>query len=225
MIFLELFFRFFKAGLFAVGGGLATLPFLYEISDATGWFSHAQLADMVAISESTPGPIGVNMATYVGYSSAGLLGGLVATLGLITPSVIVILIVARFLRSFSDNKYVQAVFYGLRPASTALIAAAGYSVLKISLLHLELFSTGGWTAIFDWKGLVLALVLLVFTGPDFSFYRYVGRKKHGQQSHPHDGEHKPSGFTRFMRKCHKIHPAFYIALSAVVGILFHFAGV
>ena len=135
MIFLELFFRFFKAGLFAVGGGLATLPFLYEISDATGWFSHAQLADMVAISESTPGPIGVNMATYVGYSSAGLLGGLVATLGLITPSVIVIMIVARFLRSFSDNKYVQAVFYGLRPASTALISAAGYSVLKISLLH------------------------------------------------------------------------------------------
>lgn len=210
MIFLELFFRFFKAGLFAVGGGLATLPFLYEISDATGWFSHAQLADMVAISESTPGPIGVNMATYVGYSSAGLLGGLVATLGLITPSVIVIMIVARFLRSFSDNKYVQAVFYGLRPASTALIAAAGYSVFKISLLHLDLFSTGGLAAVFDWKGLLLALVLLVLTGPQLP---EMGKSK------------EPNALVKLLQSCRKIHPAAYIALSAVVGILFHFAGV
>ena len=94
MIYLQLFWEFFKAGLFSVGGGLATLPFLYDISDRLGWFTHAQIADMLAISESTPGPIGVNMATYAGFTSAGIPGGVVATLGLVTPSVIVILIIA-----------------------------------------------------------------------------------------------------------------------------------
>ena len=89
MVYLRLFFEFFRAGLFAVGGGLATLPFLYEISDKTGWFTHQQLADMVAISESTPGPIGVNMATYVGFTTGGLLGSVVATLGLIAPAAII----------------------------------------------------------------------------------------------------------------------------------------
>ena len=163
MIFLELFFRFFKAGLFAVGGGLATLPFLYEISDATGWYTHAQLVDMVAISESTPGPIGVNMATYVGFTLKGILGSICATLGLITPSIIVILIIARFLKSFRDNTYVNSVFYGLRPASTALIAAAGFSVLKISLLHLDLWQNGGLLSVFDWKGILLAVALFFAT--------------------------------------------------------------
>ena len=93
MLYLRLFWEFFKTGLFAVGGGMATLPFLYSMSDATGWFTHAQLADMIAVSESTPGPIGVNMATYVGFSTAGVPGAVVATLGLITPSVIIILII------------------------------------------------------------------------------------------------------------------------------------
>ena len=91
MIFVRLFFEFFKAGLFAIGGGMATLPFLYNISDKTGWFTYGQLADMVAISESTPGPMGVNMATYVGFTTAGPAGAVIATLGLITPSIIVIL--------------------------------------------------------------------------------------------------------------------------------------
>ena len=90
MIYLQLFFEFFKAGLFAIGGGMATLPFLYDISDKTGWFTYGQLADMVAISESTPGPIGVNMATYVGFTTAGISGSVIATLGLITPSIIII---------------------------------------------------------------------------------------------------------------------------------------
>ena len=122
MIFIRLFYEFFKAGLFAIGGGMATLPFLYNISDKTGWFTYGQLADMVAISESTPGPIGVNMATYVGFTTAGIPGAVVATVGLITPSIIIILIIAGFLKSFKDSKYVQNAFYGLRPASTGLIA-------------------------------------------------------------------------------------------------------
>ena len=131
MIYLQLFFEFFKAGLFAIGGGMATLPFLYDISDKTGWFTYGQLADMVAISESTPGPIGVNMATYVGFTTAGISGSVIATLGLITPSIIIILIIAGFLKAFKDNKFVQDAFYGLRPASTGLIAAAGFSVFAL----------------------------------------------------------------------------------------------
>ena len=129
MLYLQLFWEFFKTGLFAVGGGLATLPFLQDMADRTGWFTHAQLADMLAVSESTPGPIGVNMATYVGFTTGGIGGALVATIGLVTPSVIVILIVAAFLKAFRDSKWVSAAFYGLRPASTALVAAAGISVV------------------------------------------------------------------------------------------------
>lgn len=144
MLYLQLFFQFFRTGLFAVGGGLATLPFLYEMSDTTGWFTHQQLADMMAISESTPGPIGVNMATYVGFTTGGLPGAVVATLGLIAPSVLVILTVAGFLNKFKDNRYVQAVFYGLRPASVGLIIAAGWLVVKIALLDLPALTGGDW---------------------------------------------------------------------------------
>lgn len=114
MIYLQLFYEFFKTGLFAVGGGLATLPFLYDMADRTGWFTRTQLADMLAVSESTPGPIGVNMATYVGFVTRGIPGAIVSTLGLVTPSVIVILVIAAFLKAFRHNRYVEAAFYGLR---------------------------------------------------------------------------------------------------------------
>lgn len=103
MIYLRLFWEFFKTGLFAVGGGMATIPFLYDISDKTGWFTHTQLADMIAVGESTPGPIGVNMATYVGFTTAGIPGGIIATLGIVTPSVIIILIIARMLKQFRQT--------------------------------------------------------------------------------------------------------------------------
>lgn len=156
MIYLRLFYEFFKAGLFAVGGGLATLPFLQDISDSTGWFTHGQLADMVAVSESTPGPIGVNMATYVGFTAAGVPGAVIATLGLITPSIIVILIIAGFLKAFRDNKYVQGAFYGLRPASTGLITAAGLSVAVANL-----FNVAG--SLINYKGWILAVVLWLLT--------------------------------------------------------------
>ena len=159
MMYLQLFLEFFKTGLFAVGGGMATLPFLYDMAERTGWFTAAQLADMIAVSESTPGPIGVNMATYVGFVSGGVLGSIVATVGLITPSVIVILIVAAFLKAFRDNKYVNAVFYGLRPASTAMVASAGITVMSVTFLKEEVLSF----AALDWKAIVLAAVLLVLT--------------------------------------------------------------
>ena len=164
MIYLQLFWEYFKAGLFAVGGGMATIPFLYDISDRTGWFSHADLADMIAVSESTPGPIGVNMATYVGFSVRGIPGALVATVGLVLPSVIIILIVAKILKKVKGNRTVDAAFYGLRPASTAMIASAGVAVMKIALLELDLFrSTRAVSDLFRWKAIVLAALVFVFS--------------------------------------------------------------
>ena len=164
MLYLRLFWEFFKTGLFAVGGGMATLPFLYDMSAKTGWFSPAQLADMIAVSESTPGPIGVNMATYVGFSTAGIPGAVLATLGLVTPSVIIILLIARVLHAFRQNRYVDAAFYGLRPCSVGLIAAAGLLVVKIALFDFELFhSTGVFMDLLRPKALLLAALLLVLT--------------------------------------------------------------
>ncbi len=164
MIYLRLFLEFFKTGLFSVGGGMATLPFLYRMSDSTGWFTHAQLADMIAVSESTPGPIGVNMATYVGFSTAGIPGAIVATIGLVTPSVIIILIIAKILAAFRQNKYVDAAFYGLRPCSLGLIAAAGLLVVKIALFDFDLFTqSGNFIDIFNFKAIILAAVLIVLT--------------------------------------------------------------
>ena len=170
-LYLQLFWEFFKTGLFAVGGGMATLPFLYDISNKTGWFTHAQLADMVAVYESTPGPIGVNMASYVGFVTGGVGGAVVATLGLIAPSILIVLIIAAFLKAFRDSKYVDGAFYGLRPASTALIASALVTVAKVAFFSSQNF--GDLTAVLhgvEWKAVVLAAVLLLLT-------RYVPRVK------------------------------------------------
>ena len=160
MIYLQLFWEFFKTGLFAVGGGLATLPFLSDMALKTGWFTQHQLADMIAVAESTPGPIGVNTATYVGFTTAGVPGSVIATLGLIAPSVIIILVIAAFLKAFRDNHYVQGVFRYLRPASVGLITAAGLSVAQIALLN-EGQPFG--LSLFNWRALILVAVLLVFT--------------------------------------------------------------
>lgn len=132
MIFLALFWEFFKIGLFSIGGGLATLPFLYKLAEThPQWLTAAQIADMVAISESTPGPLGINMATYAGYHAAGLFGGLVATLGEVTPSVIMIILIARFLENFDKNQYVGDAFWALRPTVVGLITFAGLRLLSI----------------------------------------------------------------------------------------------
>lgn len=138
MIYLALYWEFFKIGLFSLGGGLATLPFLYKLAETRPqWISTQAIADMIAISESTPGPIGINMATFSGFQVGGALGGLVATLGEITPSVIIIILIARFLTAFDKNKYVKDAFYGLRPAVVALITFA-----LIKLMGVTLFASG-----------------------------------------------------------------------------------
>ena len=196
MMLLRLFYKFFKVGLFAIGGGMATFPFLTDLAAKTGWYTQAQLVDMVAIAESTPGPIGVNTATYVGFTVAGIPGALTATIGLITPSVIVILIIARVLARFRGSKLVQNVFYGLRPASTGLIAAAGFSVVLLALTGAQVDSVQGllhWQGSIHWPGILLAAVLLVLT--------------------------------RRVKQTKNLHPVVFIALSAVVGIVFRFAGV
>ncbi len=153
MTLLVLAYEFFKAGLFAIGGGLATLPFLMEMSRAhPAWFSIDELMNMIAVSESTPGPIGINMASYVGYHVSGILGAVIATLSLVLPSYIVVLIVVRILDRFRNNRRINGGLEGLRPAVTGLIAAAGYSVLWASL-----FRTVGGATQFQWLAFVLFL--------------------------------------------------------------------
>ena len=134
-LYFRLFINFFSIGLFSVGGGLATLPFLYDLSDRTGWFTHHDLMDILAVSESTPGAIGVNMSTYVGFITCSVPGSVIATLGLIMPSIIVILIIARILEKFRDSDYVTAAFHGLKPASIGLICAAGVSVAELVFIN------------------------------------------------------------------------------------------
>lgn len=199
MILWKLFWEFFKTGLFAIGGGMATVPFLQDISAKTGWFTSADLANMIAVSESTPGPMGVNMATYVGYTvgsqqlggtGMGVVGAVVATLGLISPSIVVILIVAYFLKRFRDSKLVDSVLYGLRPASVALISAAGVEIVLFAVMRVESI----WRiadASLSWKAVVLALA--VFAG------------------------------TNLIPGLKKIHPIWFVVASAVAGVLLHMA--
>lgn len=196
-IYLRLMYEFAKTGLFAIGGGLATLPFLYEMAEKTGWFTNQDILNLVAISESTPGAIGINMATYVGYLTggaqdgfwAGLLGGILATIALAAPSVVVIVLISKVLQKFKESPIVKGVFKGLRPASTGLIVAAGISVAEMALLNTSAFTGLNLESLMNvvnWKGIVLAAVL------------YVGMKKL------------------------KAHPIVFIAIAAVAGILIGF---
>ena len=164
MLYLRLFFEFFCTGLFSVGGGLATIPFLQNIGVRTGWFTSQELANMIAVSEATPGPMGVNMATYVGFTTGGPFGSIIATLGLVAPSIIVIILVSVLLHRFRDNRYVDSFFYGLRPASTGLIAAAGWSVVVITFWNATTWGEShDLLQAIHWKCIPVALVILFFT--------------------------------------------------------------
>lgn len=161
MIYLTLFWEFFKTGLFAVGGGLATLPFLSDMADRYPWFTQAQLTDMIAVSESTPGPIGINCATYAGFNAAGIPGALVATISLVLPSFFVVIAVASALNRYKDSMIVSSAFRGLRPAATGLIAAAAWSVIAAVLFNFTAFASGGILSVFNVPGLVLFAVLMI----------------------------------------------------------------
>ena len=162
MIYLRLFWEFFKTGLFAVGGGLATLPFLSKMGNQYGWFSQTELANMLAVSESTPGPIGINMATYVGVTAGGIPGGVLATLSLVLPSYLVILAVAKVMERFKENAYVQGAMRTLRPASVGMVSAAVLGVLQSVFLHMDAVSALQWTGMVALPSLLLFLVLLAF---------------------------------------------------------------
>lgn len=162
--YIQLFFEFFKTGLFAIGGGLATLPFLYDIAKNYTWFDEATLADMLAVSQSTPGPIGINMATFAGFQAGGVLGSIISTTALVLPSFIIIIIVAHFLSKFRTSKQVEAVFYGLRPAVTGLIATAWFQVVNISILTWSKFvDSKNIVNLFDYKALILFIILFFIT--------------------------------------------------------------
>ena len=179
MTLLKLFIEFFKTGLFAVGGGLATIPFLTAMTEKYDWFTPQQLADMIAVAESTPGPIGVNTATFAGFRAAGIPGSVIATFGLVLPSFLIILAIAGALQKYKSNPLVQNAFSGLRPASTGLIAAAGWSVLKTALSGADIM------------GISLPAVLL------FAAIMILSNTK----------------------KLKSLHPAAFIGLAAVVGIV------
>jgi chromate transporter len=156
MIYRTLFLEFFKAGLFAVGGGLATLPFLREMAAKYPWFSVQELTDMIAISESTPGPIGVNMATFAGYRAAGILGGITATLSLVLPSLVIIIIISSFMERFQESLVVQRGFYAIRAATAGLIAGAMFEVFLLSLFNLSVWEkTHQFLDLFQWKPILV----------------------------------------------------------------------
>lgn len=184
-----LFYEFFKIGLFSVGGGLATLPFLYKLADKYDWFQTGMIADMVAISESTPGPMGVNMASFTGFQFGGVLGGVVATIGLVLPSVVVIVIISKFLEKFRNNPHVEDVFYLLRPAVTGLIGAAGFSVALTALLDVNKITDISWGNFFSLIRIRECILFAVML---------------------------------FLTNKFKKHPVIYIAMGAVIGIIFAF---
>lgn len=159
MMLLDLFFSFFKVGLFTFGGGYAMIPMISDTVVGRGWISHELLIDFIAISESTPGPFAVNIATFVGMEKLGLLGAAAATLGVVLPSFLIILIVAKFFLSFSKNRFVVAALGGLRPAVVGLIAAAAYSIGRAVLFPA---AEGGAPAA-NWKAIFILLIVLVLS--------------------------------------------------------------
>ena len=140
---LRLMWEFFKIGLFAVGGGMATIPFLYEIGEKFGYFSNEELLGVIAVSESTPGAVGINMSTYAGINAQGYLGGVLATISLITGPVIIILLIARAMDKFKNSKIVKDAFVTLRPATAGLILGAMSSVLFVTLFNIEAMRQSG----------------------------------------------------------------------------------
>ena len=161
MIYLTLFYEFFKVGLFSVGGGVATIPFYMELADKYDWLTTQMLTDMIAVSESTPGPIGINLATYAGFRAAGIPGALVATFSEVLPSFIILILIAKALERYKENALVSSTFSGIRPAVAGLIAAAGWSVMRVAL-----FTAPSGSSLFttllscDIKWLVLFCALL-----------------------------------------------------------------
>ena len=157
MIYLKLFLTFFEIGLFTFGGGYAMISLIRDKSLALGWLTEEELLNMIAVSESTPGPIAVNMATFVGSTQGGILGSLVATLGVVLPSFIIILLVCAIIRNLLKYKGVQAFLRGVRPCIAALILATAVTMALSTLLNVTTL-TGGFAP--DVKGIIILAILV-----------------------------------------------------------------
>ena len=151
MIVLQLAYEFFRIGLFSFGGGYATLPFLYQISQQYSWYNLEELAQMTAVASITPGPVGINVATYAGLKTAGVLGALTATLSEMLPAFILVIIVAKLLKKFSDNFYVKAVIETLKPISCALLTSVAIGLLRPEIKDLKSMSLLLILLLLSWK--------------------------------------------------------------------------
>jgi chromate transporter len=162
MKLLFLFITFFRIGLFAIGGGLATLPYLFELADKSdGWLSREMIGDMLAVAQSSPGAVGVNLSAYTGVRYAGIPGAFAAALGLIAPSIVIIVIVAKTLKAFKENAVVKSFLAGFKPAATALISVAGLGAIALSLWNSAALSLLEYIR---WKEtlIFIAFFLLIF---------------------------------------------------------------
>ena len=151
MIYLQLFFEFFKIGLFSFGGGYATIPFLYHISQMYNWYSIDELTQMTAVASITPGPVGINVATYAGLKSAGILGSLLATTAEMLPSLFLVIVVSKLLKKFSDNFYVKTTIETLKPISCALLVSVAIGLIKPELTELKSLVLLGILLLLSWK--------------------------------------------------------------------------
>ncbi len=151
MIYLHLFWEFFKIGMFSFGGGYATIPFLYHISQVYNWYSLDELTQMTAVASITPGPVGINVATYAGLKSAGILGSALATLSEMLPSLVLVIIVSKLLKKFSDNFYVKSLIQTLKPISCALLTSVAIGLLKPEINDIKALILIAMLLIFSWK--------------------------------------------------------------------------
>ena len=172
MVYLTLCLEFMKIGVFAIGGGMVTVPFLYELAEKYTWFTHDMVTNMIAISESTPGPIGINMATFAGFRAGfaqdgllgGLIGGALASVALILPAFLIVLALAGVLMKYYTHPFVSAVFKSLRPAVTGLIAAAGFTILWSAVVRYpNKFGDFSAAFTFDYKAWLLFAAILFGT--------------------------------------------------------------
>ncbi len=169
MIYLILFAEFFKIGLFTFGGGYAMIPLVKEVVLKYEWLTELQFLDFLGVCESTPGPIAINMATYVGSTQAGLLGSILATIGVVLPSFIIILLVATILKKFIQNKYFQAFLNGVKPVVVGLIISAGLMrVLKVI----------GFSSIKNFDLSLVSIITFSFLAVVYCLVKYVFKKKY-----------------------------------------------
>lgn len=184
--FLMMCLEFFKAGLFAIGGGVVTIPFMAEIGANHGWFDAEDVANMIAISDATPGPFGINMATFAGYKAFGIPGSIAAVFSMALPPFIIIILVAKFLDKFGETTVVKRAFKGLRPAVCVMVISAWITIAKVSIINADAMA-GSFSPETLFRPLPMLFFVAIFIG---------------------------------CRLAKKVHPVVWIALGALLGLLF-----